>query len=339
MYKNKGVNVLTVFLAVILSIFLVVLCAVIPVYTSAVGMIKPQNVKALIQEIDYVELFETSPDANRIINEFGLGGEEVDALVKSEVAEELIELYEEDIENVMEGDNEPSAVTARSVRKIFRDNIDEIVDISMENGNRNKERSELKAKILEAIDNNAAEIADAFPDVNEMVKNGDLQDYLFFIKPVMTFILIAFALLLAGLIYVCRMKRFRALIWFAIDLGIAAVPLLVAVIALYAGVAQTVMAEESALVNALISVLAGNILIGLIIILVLMAACIVGYILLKKYVVKPAPAQMFVSAEGAFMDEAPIEPTQPEELSTMESPLEEAAQQATESEKAEENAK
>ena len=48
---------------------------------------------------------------------------------------------------------------------------------------------------------------------------------------------------------------------------------------------------------------------------------------------------MFVPAEGGFMGEAPIEPTQPEELSPMEAPLEEAAGEATESEKAEENAK
>ncbi len=171
--QSTAVNVITAILAAFLSIFLVIMCIVIPVFTSATSITKPKKLVTLVQAIDYKELMTQNTEVESSKEEFGIPAEVMNELISSKAAGEIIELFAEDISAVLTGKKiEKSSITADTIKKIVNDNIDEITEIvksASKEELKDNDVKKLKSEILKAVDESAEDLAKSIPDPKEFV--------------------------------------------------------------------------------------------------------------------------------------------------------------------------
>ncbi len=108
----------------------------------------------------------------------------------------------------------------------------------------------------------------------------------------MTIILIAIALVFAGLIYACRFRNFNALLWLGVDTGLAAIIVTTITVFIGSKLVRGLITEmaniNKTVIDSVIKVYSSGLIVGLVILFLLCAMFIAGYILLKKYVVNKA---------------------------------------------------
>ncbi len=328
MAKSKAANVITIILAALISVMLVILAAVTPVYTSLSALVKPENVvkvvtnvgKALIEaEVqegsgegdvqsviadgaefgtvieDYMgklqEVVSCQALMDDTLDEFELTKASTIDLVDSNAVQELLTVYAQDVcKYLIEGVAEHNLTEAK-VKEILTDNFDEIFVIAKEAKSYTVSVTDdmIKARLELAIEENAKEISEIVPTVEEItkvVKGNIVLALRIFLNPIVAPILIGACVLLAALLYVCRREKFGGFLWLGIDLGIAAVLLTV----VYALVAMTPgFIENSALyilVGAAVSIYLNILMVGMIILFAIAILAFVLFFILKNKAAK-----------------------------------------------------
>lgn len=297
--QNTAVNVITAILAAFLSTLLVVVCVVIPVFKSLTSITTPKKLVTLVQEIDYKELVTENEGVKDAIEEFGIPSDVVNELVSSKAVSELLGLFAEDVSAALTGKElEQSSITPDAIKSIVNDNIDEIFDIVKNTANEefsedisDEDIKQVKDEIIKAVNENADEIVESLPDVKEIVTVMEVEDAQIIktiLGPTITIILLAVAAVLAGLIYACRFRNFNALLWLGIDFGSAG--LIVTLITAFIGskfisaLITDMISINGTVIDSVIKVYTNGLITGLIILFVLCALFITGYVLLKKFV-------------------------------------------------------
>jgi len=304
--QNTAVNVITAILAAFLSTLLVVVCVVIPVFKSLTSITTPKKLVTLVQEIDYKELVTENEGVKDAIEEFGIPSDVVNELVSSKAVSELLGLFAEDVSAALTGKElEQSSITPDAIKSIVNDNIDEIFDIVKNTANEefsedisDEDIKQVKDEIIKAVNENADEIVESLPDVKEIVTVMEVEDAQIIktiLGPTITIILLAVAAVLAGLIYACRFRNFNALLWLGIDFGSAG--LIVTLITAFIGskfisaLITDMISINGTVVDSVIKVYTNGLITGLIILFVLCAVFITGYVLLKKFVLNKKPTE------------------------------------------------
>lgn len=304
--QNTAVNVITAILAAFLSTLLVVVCVVIPVFKSLTSITTPKKLVTLVQEIDYKELVTENEGVKDAIEEFGIPTDVVNELVSSKAVSELLGLFAEDVSAALTGEElEQSSITPDAIKSIVNDNIDEIFDIVKNTANEefsedisDEDIKQVKDEIIKAVNENADEIVESLPDVKEIVTVMEVEDAQIIktiLGPTITIILLAVAAVLAGLIYACRFRNFNALLWLGIDFGSAG--LIVTLITAFIGskfisaLITDMISINGTVVDSVIKVYTNGLITGLIILFVLCAVFITGYVLLKKFVLNKKPIE------------------------------------------------
>lgn len=304
--QNTAVNVITAILAAFLSTLLVVVCVVIPVFKSLTSITTPKKLVTLVQEIDYKELVTENKGVQDAIEEFGIPSDVVNELVSSKAVSELLGLFAEDVSAALAGEKlEQSSITPDAIKSIVNDNIDEIFDIVKNTANEefsedisDEDIKQVKDEIIKAVNENADEIVESLPDVKEIVTVMEVEDAQIIktiLGPTITIILLAVAAVLAGLIYACRFRNFNALLWLGIDFGSAG--LIVTLITAFIGskfisaLITDMISINGTVVDSVIKVYTNGLITGLIILFVLCAVFITGYVLLKKFVLNKKPIE------------------------------------------------
>lgn len=304
--QNTAVNVITAILAAFLSTLLVIMCVIIPVFKSLTSITTPKKLVTLVQEIDYKELVTENEGVKDAIEEFGIPSDVVNELVSSKAVSELLGLFAEDVSAALTGKElEQSSITPDAIKSIVNDNIDEIFDIVKNTANEefsedisDEDIKQVKDEIIKAVNENADEIVESLPDVKEIVTVMEVEDAQIIktiLGPTITIILLAVAAVLAGLIYACRFRNFNALLWLGIDFGSAG--LIVTLITAFIGskfisaLITDMISINGTVVDSVIKVYTNGLITGLIILFVLCAVFITGYVLLKKFVLNKKPTE------------------------------------------------
>ncbi len=343
MAKSKAANVATIILAAFLSVFLVLLCVITPVYMSLSALVKPDKMVQIVNKVgqaliesekdttaaefvdfifadneicyepvdgaaqtpegsdadlqnmveEYMEKLKSVVSGEAIINtvlaEFNLPETAVEDLMDSKPAQAILATYAEDVSNFfMTGEAEHS-LTEEEVKSILYEHIDEVVEIAKQSTSITLSDEEIKAKIQGAIESNAKEISESIPPIEQIssVVSEDVQTTIrVFTNPQIAMIMIAVCVVVAALVYVCRLKKFGGFLWLGIDLGIAAV--IVSII--YAILSKTHgLIENTALnilVGATVSVYMETVLLGMIVLFAAMLIFLGLFLTLKFTVVK-----------------------------------------------------
>ncbi len=243
----------------------------------------------------------------------GIDQDMLNAFMQSNAAKEIIEQYTDGLESVLSGEAVTKEFTAEDLKKIVDENMDEIIAIAKTYGGEEFSEEELRQKINEMVDTMGSEVVSnlpSFTEIQQELEGGILTALKIVSSPVLTYICVAISALIAMLIYACRFKRAKGLIWLGVDFIIAGA--IVALVRSGFDMAQPVIAEmvmemlggaSATVVSSVLSVVVGPIATGRTVLFVLAAVCIITYIIIaiirKNKEKKQAEAEDKVEAEAA----------------------------------------
>lgn len=287
MKQNRAVNVLTVILAVILSIVLVVAAVCTVLSSTMTAMVKPENMTKAIQSIDYTEIITEDQTLTSALEESNIDKEIVQKIMESSAATEVINTYAESLSAAIVGSEEAEGLTADKVKSIMNENMDEIVAIISENTTEELDEEELRLTLTETVNENAQEIVDILPSPKEIMDGVDPESAAVIEKvfnPSVSLALGAISLVVAGLVYACRFRKFGGLLWVGIDSAVAGtiVGAVLMVIAFGKSFLSELISAGGSVVDWGFSLVTDGLVLGMIILFVIAVVFITGGILLRN---------------------------------------------------------
>ncbi len=223
------------FFAFIFSILLIVSIVVAAIFSSLQSLLTVKSVTKIMKNIPYEEIIDTVDFEKAISDLAEKSGEEFDVsqesigntiedIVDSKTVKEILELYSEDVADIMSGRFDESKATPEKVKEIFSDNSDEIVEIITENYPE-LDKNEVENTIETIIDENLGELVEALPEPEELkYEFEDMEmDMVLGLLAGRTALYIVWGVVfvLALIVFVCRLYRFKGLKWIGIDAIIA----------------------------------------------------------------------------------------------------------------------
>ena len=294
---KKVLNAFGIIFASILSIVLVLMLIVSPIFFSARSLIKPEQIANLVTNLDYKEILSQGEIADKIADS-EVNSDAMAAILSSPIAEEAIELYVTDITKAITGDFEQAGFTVEELKRIINENIDEAVEIVKEVAPEDSEATdeELKELITQTIDEHGEEIINELPspeEFKELIDSdndipisdifNDLNSFTTSVLPIISAIV-----LISGLIFVCRLWKFKGVIWLSVDLYIASVILAILCILIKSTSILTeaisdLSSELSGVLASIVSMFANGLILRTVIMFVIGVGMTVGHIYIKKY--------------------------------------------------------
>ena len=121
-------NFVGVILSLLLSIALLVMLVATPMLSGLSAFTRPETIRQVVQEIDFASIFLENFQGE-MSEEEKLEMEFLVELTKTKAFGDLTELYATDLTNAFEEEAKPSVLTKEALRKIVRDNMDELIRI------------------------------------------------------------------------------------------------------------------------------------------------------------------------------------------------------------------
>lgn len=360
----KALNVFGILVALFLSIGLVVMLIAAPLLLSTMSVLEPKNIVEVMVEGITEEMESAAAEPQKaytfeklskssgkeslvesimdVLEEEGIdkiAGQKIDEEVVVEVLAsdamiDVFEAYAEDVTDALTGDSGKKQFTAKNVKEIVHDNLDEIVEAVEDAGIEmsKSEKAEVKEKIDSAMKKNAEKFVNALPDPEEIgetvINDEDLSELVgefLAQRAMLKNTIVVTIIVLSLLIFFLRYPGFRGLRWLATDLFIGGGfnILLCAGLGIAASAARELAEDlDSSMAEGIIKNFIDQLSTGVIIRTVIMLAAavvlLVGYYLLKKFVVKkagkatekpivvPAAAPVFVPAPAPVPVAAPV---------------------------------
>ncbi len=321
-------RVLGVIAAVLLSIALVIMLIVAPLYSAVTSVTKPSTITGIIQSIDFGELLfgETvdstandSPDdqasavlgatseeiTDTALDIFENGAEDaqqkayLQSLLQSPLAKDILGIYMEDAIAIINGDKTDISLDKATLLMLLEEHMDSIIAILRENSPTPIELTDeqIRQEATKLMEQHAEDLITALPGAQEIntiaeeIRTNPVLTIVF--NRAIPFYLYGVIALLAVLIFFCLYGRARGLLCLGIDALIACVPLFVVAVIFGNGallVSSLGLEELSAVMLPLISTVGGKILLAAILLAVCGALGIGGYIGYGIYLKKKAAA-------------------------------------------------
>lgn len=246
---KKILNVFGIILAWFLSIALILMLVVSPMVLSLLSLLDAQTItkaltsgltgpSAYVQEEEgpHITKLSNTESGNldtsqvdqglldSIMGSTGMDQETLNKLLSSNVAQELIEAYTNDMTNAITGGGGEVQFNAEKVKQIVNDNMDEIVEVLQEVSPEfaDKSADEIKQQIGKLIDENVDELIAAVPkpeDIKNQIaqSNPELETALEIIamKDTIKAAIVGAIVALSVLIFLCRIPGFRGFRWLA----------------------------------------------------------------------------------------------------------------------------
>ena len=327
---KRPLDIVCEILAWLLSIALVFTLCVTPFLFSMLSLMSTKTITKVVSDVLNAEEFDSSAQEESVqivtlsnkktkkstesIGKEALGemfgdkvtSEQIDAVLSSKAAKELVDAYTKDLTNAFSDNDERPNFTAKKIKNVVEDNIDEIVDIlrEVDSDCADRSKSELRQEIREKVDEHADELVEMLPDPQELreelSENAPLLELvmeIFAMKNKIRFTLIAIIVVLAGLLFVCRLHWMSGFCWLGVDfLTAGGLGMIVALILSFAASAIGQSAEAYgvmlvSLVGSLLGIFTNGLLVGFGIILVLGGLFLGAHFLLKNLLKKKKQTQ------------------------------------------------
>lgn len=232
-------RVLGVIASILLSIVLVAMLIIAPVYSVAKSLVRPQNITQIIRDIDYAELLLDSGAVDETLGEFVEVAPElkehmetyVKPIMQSPIMEEVVEIYAEDVAAILDGSATAFTLNEQLLSDIASKHMDQVIDIVRENTPEGTTIPEdvIRQKVSETVDTYGSELIAAMPDVEEVKEMvSSLQQdsaAALVLDTSVPYILYGAVALIAVLIFFCLYGGGRGLLCLGIDSVIAALVL------------------------------------------------------------------------------------------------------------------
>lgn len=114
---KKVFNVLGILVSIVLSLILAVVLLVTPLLSAATNLVQTDTLHGMIRQVDFTQLL---PD--------GTGDEMTDAILQTKFADDLVQLYVDDILSALDGSNQHN-LTNQTLTELAETHMDELIPI------------------------------------------------------------------------------------------------------------------------------------------------------------------------------------------------------------------
>lgn len=287
---KKVLNIFGIIFAWILSIILVVILFVTPLTMSALNTVTPKNMVQTLSRIELSQFMDTLGD------DLGLSDDPmIAAFVNTNTAQELYEAYLNNFLSILDSDIAAESLTDEKLQEIVSRNIDELYQISLQQepdlGKLPEE--EAKKQLEPAMVESLRQIRDGIPSADTLKQELQADETAVMVLGAFSQLdtaklaLVTVIVVLALLIFVCRLFGLRGFRWLAVDLFVASgLGACICVgLSMAMPILQTAVAENpivSLVVENLLAPFIPGVYIRTAIILVSAVILLVAYILIKK---------------------------------------------------------
>jgi len=318
---KKVLNVFGIIFAAILSMILVPLLILAPVWQGMSGLLDPafiENVSTeIVEEIDLSEISLNDPELIQSMTEAGITPEAAEALLESNTAREVVELLGQDLIQVLQGPFTTSALTEAEIARLVEENRQELI-VLLRLLTQEDAVSITDAQLSDALDvlasQQAAPLSGEITQAMLEMQSALYEEFAAVMQllrgPIILISLLGAAFVLALLIFLFRWPRQEGLMWLGIDAALAALPVLGIAVSLKGAQISQLLAQSAGVPNVFGPVLrhAGNtMLLGGLLLLAAAVLFIAGFILLRARRLKKAAAHADY-APTAHADYAPAKP-------------------------------
>ncbi len=286
---SRPVNVITRILAAVLSVLLVLFGIVLPVYSSLSTMFETKKLVKVVQKVEVKELLQTNDVITEQLEDSKLSDTLIDAFSKSALADKILEIYAEDIDNELKENGEPAKLNIDKVKELADEHIDELYELAKIDMKKDMSKAEFQKQVNKVLDKNGAEFIQKLPkpaEIKEMLTSKEVKSFteVFANKTVVTVLAVA-TVLFAGLVYLCRFRKGKGFFWLMIDLSICGVVVLAIAFILNKATAiaeSGMIAVPTTLIKALVSVYGEGLVLGGVLYLVAAAIFFAAWFICKK---------------------------------------------------------
>ncbi len=283
--KNKPLRVLGMIGGVLFSIVLIITLIASLLFSVAASITKPNTIVTLIKDFSLTEQIMDDPSITDAIEQEGIPAELVADLLDSPFFKDTVEAYTEDIIASVQGKQPDVIFNEQTVKQFAEEHMDSLVALvekHMPEGTQATE-AEIESALRNMADSYATSLVQAIPtgeQLKEMLVETELQKPVeFLVSSTVPTVLYTVIGVLAVLIFVCLLHKFRGLLCLGIDALVAALPLFALYLALSGeSVTSSLLGDSTTLVATLVSVLVGKLGVYLIVLSVVGVLFIAGFI-------------------------------------------------------------
>lgn len=291
-------NVLGIIASVLFSVVLVAVLITAPIWQGVSGLLKPAALADLVGQIDLTEIAAADPDLLAELADSGLSQEDLEMILHSNTFDEVVSVLAKDALQAAQGQFTTTGLNAETLQGIVDRNRAEIVTLVKQLVPEaqiftDAQLEQLVDNLLPSLTPSLVSELDAamLEMQTELVQQGVSQMLHIAAGPTVMLVLVGVALVLAGLIFLCRRCRAESLIWLAVDSILASLPVLgLGVMLKGSGVLSLLAAElpEATVAAPVIRAIGTSVLIGGAVLLVLGIVLIAAFIMLRDRRMKKA---------------------------------------------------
>lgn len=286
--------------ATIVSMLLMVSLFLTATLSFSTAFLKTDEIEEIVENIDYAKLIEEEMEKSKDNNIQEMDDKVVKELLKTEMMEEIIELCVENIFDKLEGKESKKEFSVEEVKKIGNRYDEEIQDLLKKHydkaaGLSDEKLEELTDNLIDTYANTIVEMAPTTESLgltNETIASvSNVKDGTYL------WISIAITAGLSLILFLILIVNFKGLIWLGIDYFISAVATFVTSFfvddLLNVFVKGTVLSKMD--ISSVTGIISVNMIISSVVMLILSAAFVVLYIVLKRVKKKRAAKKTMIT--------------------------------------------
>ena len=296
---KKVFNILGCIIAFFLSILLICNLTLLPILQGISGLLQQKALEDVIEQIDLAEVVTSSPELMAELEASGINADVIRALLSCDAADELLQSIAGDMLKALRGEFVQPSLTMPILTDLVREYREELVALILTAVPTERMHSEEAANLFlnqllaEYGEDLIVALNDALAELQQnMQQEGITAGFLLLTNGIVTAVMIGIAVVLAGLIFLCRLRHAQGLVWIGVDAILAALPTFGAG-KLMTGAFLLSQLPTGALGAAILPLLrkaATSVFIGSVILLVVGILCIALFALLRKRRMKKAAA-------------------------------------------------
>lgn len=312
--KNKALRILGTVGGVLFSILLILVLLLSIPYSVSTALVKPDTIVTIIKEVDFAQHVLDDESVRQALEQEGIQAEMISELLESPFFKDTVETYTNEVVAAVQGKQPEVTLSENAVRQFAAEHRDSLIALTKKYMPESVGLTDgqINAALDKVVDRYAATLAGALPsgeEVKEMLVETEIHKPVeLLVSTTVPILLYTIVGVLAAIVFVCLLHKFRGLLCLGIDALIVALILLAPYIVLNnAALITSLLADSASPVAPLIAVLSAKLGVYLIVLTVVGVLFIAGYVTYTVLIKKKAVA-------GAVAEPAPEEPAAIEEL-------------------------
>lgn len=283
--KSEALRVLGTIGGVLFSIALIIALIGSLVFSVSTAIVKPETIITFVKEANLAEQILSNEEIQTALKEQGINADIVTDLVDSSFFQDTIEVYTDEIVAAIQGQQAEVVLSEDLLKQFAGEHMDTLVQIAEQHlpEDAQLDTQQIETAVNNLVDEYGSALVQALPSgqqVQEMLVESEIQKPAeLLVSTTVPVVLYSIIGVLALLVFVCLLHKFRGLLCLGIDALITAAILLAPYLALTNNaLIASLPTGFASLIAPLIAVLSARLGIYLIVLTVVGVLFIAGYI-------------------------------------------------------------